>query len=244
MTRKLTPPKLPKSSKAAFKEINRIIKLGWIDIPDEKSFRGSGAPGRLLEHLLGVAENNHDSPDLMDWELKYHGGGTLITLFHKDPEPRGVMRYLVHEHGWEDDKGRISFRHTLGGESQRGFYVVNEADRIIVRNKIKDTVVPYWSHNTLLNAAGAKLRRLILVDGSLQRSPKRVRYEKATAYWDFNLKGFCEALAKGVVHIDFDARTKEGPGSALRNHGTKFRVRADELPLLYEHSKKITIGLG
>lgn len=236
----LVNPKLPRSSATAFAEIKRILNMGWVDIPDEKSYRGTGAPGRLLEHLLGIEENNQDSPDLMDWEIKFHGGRALITLFHKDPEPRGIMRNLVHEHGWPDGQGRISFRHTLGGESDRGFYVVNESDRIVIRHKIKDTVVPFWRHNTLLNAAGAKLRRLILVEGEMQSHQRRVRYEEATAFWDFNLLGFCDALEKGTVLIDFDARTQGGAGTALRNHGTKFRVSVANLESLYEYSKKIT----
>jgi len=235
------PTTVPRSSSATFKEIMRIIKMGEMPIPDKKSYRGTGAPGRLLEDLLGISENNKDSPDLNDWEVKFHGGGTLVTLFHKDPEPRGITRLLVHEHGWDDGKGRISFRHTLGGESERGFYVVNESDRIIIRHRKRDTVNPYWRHNTLLGSIGAKLRRLIVVNGKVIKHPtKTVTYNSATAHWDFNLTGFCEAIVKGTVKIDFDARTQGGAGTALRNHGTKFRIHAEDIASLYESSKKIT----
>lgn len=231
---------LPKSSTTAFKEINRILKLGWMDIPPDNAFNGHGAPGDYLEYLLGGKKNNRDSPDLEDWEVKFHGGNSLLTLFHKEPQPRGIARLLVHEHGWPDHLERISFRHTLSGKSNRGFYVVNEADRIVVRHDTKDTVVPYWSHNTLLNAAGAKLRRLILVEGEMQSHPTRkVIYKSATAYWDFKLTGFFEALVNGLVCIDFDARTVKGAGTALRNHGTKFRINIANLRTLYEHTKKI-----
>ena len=51
--------------------------------------------------------------------------------------------------------------------------------------------------------------------------------------------GFCNALEKGVVYIDFDARTQKGEGSALRNHGTKFRVNISDIGSLYRFSKKI-----
>lgn len=238
-------PLPPRSSTAAFKEIQRILQMGLVVMPIGKSFGGHGAPGRLLEQLLGIVENNMDSPDLKDWEVKFHGGGTLITLFHKDPQPRGVVRLLVHEHGWNDEKNRISFRHTLGGESPRGFYVVNDSDRIIVRHRTKDTVNPYWKHNTLLNIAGAKLRRLIVVKGKLVKHPVRaVTFTEATAYWDFNVSGFFDAIVKGKILIDFDARTKEGAGSGLRNHGTKFRIHPDNLLAMFEHSKKITNGKG
>ncbi|MCZ6904032.1 MAG: MvaI/BcnI family restriction endonuclease [Acidobacteria bacterium] len=58
--------------------------------------------------------------------------------------------------------------------------------------------------------------------------------------WEFNLTGFCDSLQRGIVCIDFDARTQQGRGTALRNHGTKFRVRVDHLSLLYKNSRKIT----
>ena len=43
------------------------------------------------------------------------------------------LKYLVHEHGWKDEFGRISFRHTIKGKSERGFYIVNEPDRVVIR---------------------------------------------------------------------------------------------------------------
>ena len=213
--------------------------MGWIAIPADRAFNGNGAPGDFLEHLLGGSRNNRDSPDLNDWEIKFHGGNALLTLFHKEPQPRGISRLLVHEHGWPDHLERLSFRHTLGGSSNKGFTVHNEADRIVVRHDVKDTIVPYWTHNNLLNAAVAKLRRLIVVDGEMNQTERKVIYRTATAYWDFNINGFINALVDGKVFIDFDARTKAGPGTALRNHGTKFRIGVNDIPQLYDHRQII-----
>jgi hypothetical protein len=231
----------PKSATASFAKIKEIIDRGWIDIPTDRAFNGNAAPGDLLEHLLGGAKNNRDSPDFADWEVKFHGGTALITLFHKEPQPRGIMKFMVHEHGWPDELNRISFRHTLGGTSNRGFYVVNEPDRISVRHNSKDNPVPYWKHDTLLNCLGGKLRRLIVVKGEIQNHPtRRVIYRSAVAYWEFKISGFFQALVEGKVFIDFDARTKEQGNSTLRNHGTKFRIKMDDIPSIYEHSQKIT----
>lgn len=230
----------PKSGTKAFEKIKAIIDLGWVDIPNKKSFQGTGAPGRLLESLLGVSENNKDSPDLEDWEVKFHGGGTLITLFHKDPEPRGIIRNLVYVHGWPDAHDRISFRHTLSKESDRGFYVVNQDEKIQIHNRNNNSVVPFWRHNILLGAVGAKLRRLILVNGTLNKELRQVRFTGATAFWDFDLTGLLRAIETGIVCIDFDARTQGGIGTSLRNHGTKFRVSLDNLEVLYLH--KVIIG--
>ena len=43
----------------------------------------------------------------------------------------------------------------------------------------------------------------------------------------FNFEGFLKALEEGKILVDFDARTGH-------NHGTKFRMRQDTLPMLYE----------
>lgn len=241
---RLVQPTQPRSATASFKKIAEILQTGTWEFPDDGKYNGSGGPGRLLEDLLGRKANNADSPDLADWEIKFHGGTSLLTLFHKDPEPRGIIRLMVHEHGWDDGKGRISFRHTISSETERGFYVVNENDRIVIRNKFKDTAVPHWTHNTLFNAFSSKCRLLIVVKGKVLKNPRRVDYQSATAYWEPDIQGFSRAITDGTFCVDFDARTQKGEGSAIRNHGTKFRIKIDDLSKVYANKKKITIGLG
>ncbi len=235
-----TPSKQPASGTAVFREVAAIIKTGeWVFPVDGRQYNGSGAPGRLLEDLLGIKENNADSPDLSDWEIKFHGGTSLLTLFHKTPEPKGIIGVMVQAYGWDDEKGRISFRHTISGTTGRGFYIVNEADRIIVRNRDNDAYEPYWTHNTLFNAFASKLRRLIVVEGKVLRDPRRVDYQKATAYWEPDIKGFTKAIIDGVFFIDFDARTQGGPGTTIRDHGTKFRIKIEDLGKVYANTMKI-----
>ena len=48
----------------------------------------------------------------------------------------------------------------------------------------------------------------------------------------FSFEGFLKALDEGKILVDFDARTGH-------NHGTKFRMKQDALPMLYE--KKVVI---
>lgn len=233
---------IPRSSSTAFPIIKEILSLGWVEIPEQ--FQGTGAPGNTLEYLVEVNENNMDSPDLQDWELKFHGGSSsLLTLFHKDPEPRGIIKEVVDKFGWANDKGKISFRHTIKGETARGFKVVNENNRISIVNKYNKDIVPYWDHNTLLGQLGGKLRRLIIVHGEVKRENRKIRkvkYNSATAFWDIDLVGFSETVEKGIVYVDFDARTKAGRGSGLRNHGTKFRIKIENIGHLYKNSQLIT----
>lgn len=230
--------KIPKSSSSTFPIIREILSLGWIDIPEQ--FQGTGAPGNTLEYLVDVEENNNDFPDLGDWELKFHGGkSSLLTLFHKDPEPRGVLNDVIDIFGWENNEGNISFRHTLKGKSERGFYVVNENNRIYVKNDLRPDISPYWEHNILLELMAAKLRRLIIVHGKVNKAKRQVIYERSFAYWDVDLMNFCSAIENGNIFIDFDARTTNGRGTALRNHGTKFRIKINDIGLIYRNNQII-----
>lgn len=52
-------------------------------------------------------------------------------------------------------------------------------------------------------------------------------YEKMLMLSKFSTDGFINAIEKGYVYVDFDARTGH-------NHGTKFRLRQDKFPELYE----------
>lgn len=230
--------KRPKSAKIIFHKVSKILENNHT-ILGEDSYRGSGGPGIFLENLLGIKDNNRDVPDIEDWEIKFNGGTSLITLFHKEPEPRGIINQLVNKYGWEDGKGRISFRHTIAGCSARGFYIKNLDDRVIIRHKDEDSIVPHWKHDTLMCSAGSKLRRLILVTGKMEMNPRRVTYSSAVAFWDFRMSSFVEAIQQGIIKVDFDARTQRGPGSSIRNHGTKFRIKPTDLSNFYDSSERI-----
>lgn len=229
--------RIPPSSSKAFVLIRKILNMEWIDIPIQ--FRGAGSPGNTLEWLCNVVENNLDSPDLMDWEIKFHGGNSLLTLFHKTPQPEGVMNRLVDEFGWVDKFDRLSFRHTIRGASNKGFRVVSENDKIIILHDRIHGLGPYWEHNVILNQIGAKLRRLILVHGRRDSKANKVIYDKAMAYWDLDLLGVCNAIEKGTIYIDFDVRTTKGRGSSLRDHGTKFRIHIRDIGEIYQSCQEI-----
>ena len=96
------------------------------------------------------------------------------------------MRYLVRKYGWEDMHGRLNFRHTIRGRSDR-FRADDSGNQLVVRPLKGNGPVPYWSHQELIGAAGAKLRRLLMVKG--ERDLKRVRFLRADAPRDLPLGG-------------------------------------------------------
>src|SRR3989338_7573277 len=189
---------------------------------------------------------------------------SLTTLFHIEPSPRAVRfvpQVLLPLYGWahqEDGKkylkGEMSFRQTIHGESRsdRGFMVVIDrkerkilisldAGRLDIRHKkwleqVKRRVElaelnpqPYWGFDDLAHKAGTKLLNAFYVQAEVKTERKKefYHYTKVMMLQKFNFGGFLKALEEGKILVDFDARTGH-------NHGTKFRMRQDCLPMLYE----------
>lgn len=189
---------------------------------------------------------------------------SLTTLFHCEPSPRAVKfvpEILLLKYGWKHEeagklypKNELSFRQTIGGKdcSDRGFKVVidrNERKILIsfdakcVSSRHKKWLAtvekriglnelspqPYWGFDDLEHKAGTKLLNAFYVqaDVNLERGKEFYKYSKIMMLKKFSFDGFLKALEEAKILIDFDARTGH-------NHGTKFRLRQDCLPMLYE----------
>ena len=195
----------------------------------------------MLEELLGIDGGNRDNPDSGNWEIKSHTRSAPLTLLHLEAEPRGHIGDMVRAFGWPDKKDpqQTNFRHSIWGKSSRGFRVIGESDRVAVINDHDADIKPYWTHDRLMSAFAAKLRRLIVVTG--QRPDKdTVVWQSAIMLNEPKLTDLPRLLESGLIAIDFDARTK--PNGAIRNHGTKFRVKAKDLGEIYQSIKPLRVN--
>jgi hypothetical protein len=192
------------------------------------------------------------------------GSSSLTTLFHIEPSPRAmrlVPQILLPKYGWAHEEAgkryqakEMSFRQTIhgGGRSDRGFMVVidREQQKVLVSFDAKSVAPrhrawlaavkkrvglgeldpqPYWGFVDLEHKAGTKLFNAFYVQAEVKASEGKETYwyRKAMRLERFSFSAFLSALEEGKVLIDFDARTGH-------NHGTKFRMRQDCLPMLYE----------
>ncbi len=227
----------PNSKKELFARLRDIISRGWLEMPDSPRSNGTGAPGNFLEDLIGLKAGNQDIADIAGWEVKFHNPKTsLITLFHKDPQPDTALRYMVKKYGWLDKEGRLSFRHTIRGKSDK-FRVFDDAGNVVVRPLKGNGVIPTWTHDTLMNAAAHKLRRLMLVRG--ERDGQKVRFERVDCFENLHLTLLIAEMINGTIAIDFDARESKPGSDVLRNHGTKFRVAPDHVCRLYLRKERL-----
>lgn len=194
---------------------------------------------------------------------------SLTTLFHIEPSPRAigfVSQVFLPLYGWKHTNAgerypltEMSFRQTIHGNSSsdRGFKVIIDRSerKILVSfnyhevsnrhsvwlNQVKERVglgqlspLPYWGFDDLKHKAGTKLLNCFYVQAEtkVENGKEYYKYSKIMMLQKFNFEGFLKQLELGNILIDFDARTGH-------NHGTKFRLRQNCLPDLYEISKII-----
>lgn len=194
---------------------------------------------------------------------------SLLTLFHMEPSPTAlkIVQYLLKHFGWRHEKAGIkypeserSFRQTLSYKNRtiRGFDIDidEENNKIIVnfdfdtidkslyewketlieRNSVKldERYIPYWGYNDLFHKAGTKLKNcfFVLADEKKDNGKIFIKYDKIMMLSNFKIDNMIKAIKNRDIYIDFDARTRH-------NHGTKFRLRVNALPDLYDDIKII-----
>ncbi len=178
-----------------------------------------------------------------------------------------VPQVLLPLYGWTHEeagkkysKKEMSFRQTIHGHSpsDRGFIVKIDrpqkkvlisfdSSKVDKRHKAWLKSVkkragnlnelepqPYWGFDDLEHKAGTKLLNCFYVQAEVKKEDGKefYRYSSVTMLQKFSFEGFLKAIEDAKVLVDFDARTGH-------NHGTKFRMRQNCLPMLYEKITKI-----
>jgi hypothetical protein len=249
-------------------KLKKISEMGWIPNARKGNHGGIGNTLEDLlgieENNLPIP--NAAEWELKAQRLN---SSSLTTLFHIEPSPRAIRfvpQVLLPLYGWphqEDGKkypkGEMSFRQTIHGlsRSDRGFMVVvdRKAKKILISFDSKSVDIrhakwlktvkkrvglgelspqPYWGFDDLEHKAGTKLLNCFYVQAEVKKEDKKefYKYSKIMMLQKFNFEGFLKAIEEAKILVDFDARTGH-------NHGTKFRMRQDSLPLLYKKATQI-----
>lgn len=256
------------TKKDLIEKLKEIANIGWIENRRHGNSGGIGNTLEDLlgipENNLPIPNANE-----WELKAQRIDTSSLTTLFHSEPSPRAlkfVPQILLPFYGWRHQEAgkkypetEKSFRQTIHGQnsSDRGFKV--EIDRIERKvlisfdyknvdirhkewlNNIFQTIgkeelnpQPYWGFDDLQHKAGTKLLNCFYVQAEVQKEEGReyYRYSNVQMLQKFKFDGFLKAIEEAEILVDFDARSGH-------NHGTKFRMRQNCLPKLYEKVTKI-----
>lgn len=244
-------------------ELQKIAKRGWIENARKGNDGGIGNTLEDLlgieENNLPIP--NAAEWELKTQRLNT---SSLTTLFHIEPSPRAIKfvpQVLLLNYGWNHKESgkkypenEMSFRQTIHGKSpsDRGFMVkIDRKNRKVlisfdytkvsenqrdwlksVENRIglgELDPQPYWRFDDLEHKAGTKLLNCFYVQAEVKKEDERefYKYSKVMMLQKFNFEAFLQELENGNILVDFDARIGH-------NHGTKFRLRQNCFPNLYE----------
>lgn len=199
--------------------LQQIADMGWVK---NQRAGNDGGVGNTLEDLLEVPENNFPLPDLGEWEIKAQrkGSGSLLTLFHVEPEPsKLVPSLLLPKYSWKHQEAgksygpnERSFRQTIKGNTPtgRGFFVIVNADEHQIEVHFKPELVDAKQHGSWLKEVEQNVGL-----GDLNPVP----------YWKFST--IEEKLHKKLNNtLYFRADTKRTPEGEFYNYKT-FKALVD-----------------
>ena len=246
------------------KELQRIKESGWIKNARPGNVGGIGNTLEDLlgieENNLPIPNASE-----WELKTQRKNTSSLTTLFHMEPSPRAlrfVPQIFLLKYGWKHQEAglkypqnEMSFRQTIGGKnrSDRGFTVViNKEERKVlisfdansVSNRHSEWLKsvekriglkelnpqPYWGFGDLFHKAGTKLINCFYAQAEVKKVEgiEFYHYTDIMMLQNLSIDNFLLALENNDILVDFDARTGH-------NHGTKFRLRQNKLPDLYEN---------
>jgi len=93
---------------------------------------------------------------------------------------------------------------------------------------------PYWGFDDLRNLMGKKVRNCfyVIADTRVERRREYFAYQSLLMLAGFSFDNFLSCIERGIIQVDFDARTHH-------NHGTKFRIKQGFWKELYSEVNQL-----
>ncbi|MHB1663917.1 MAG: MvaI/BcnI family restriction endonuclease [bacterium] len=203
--------------------------------------------GKTLEDLLGIKENNLQTPDVGDIELKAKriDSASMLTIATKSPNPRGINKVLFLEYKYPDKEGYMNLHSTVYGsrENPQSFKVIFEDEKLILKNKLN--IDAYWSISIFNDVLKAKSDQILLVFAESRGEKKSVNeefhYIEAYLLSSLNMDKFKSAIENDKLKIDirigvYRSGKKKGQ---YHDHGTAFRINKRDFLELFNKFEQI-----
>lgn len=228
-----------------------ICDLGWI-----RTHRaGPTGIGKTLEDLLNIKENNVDEPDFGEYELKSCriGSSSMLTMFTKTPNPKGAINNLRMQFGYSSDNydNNTKVLHTT--LSANDFVsIANTGHKLKIScdtDKLSiiaddEMTYAYWTREQLRKAFEKKYKNKFVYAKAYSRgigTSEEFKFSEAYEISGFNYDAFVRMLEQGKVYVDLRiGQYHNGDKSGqTHDHGTAFRIKEDDQPLLFKVMNKI-----
>ena len=201
--------------------------------------KGDGSAGHLLEDLLGITENNESAPDIEGYELKVGREHTssLQTLFNKEGEWQMKQIDFLMNHGFPHTVkiGEMSGQATIRKEpNKQGYYFKTDDNYLNVM--VKDTVIVRWEWESLVSIFNNKFPNCLKVIAKMKKENNIEYFHFIRCYLcrGTNKYRFKELLERDLISVDFRLYTQFNLNKGIRNRGTAFRIRANEMNHLFD----------
>ena len=233
------------------REYSKICNMGWI-----RTHRsGPTGIGKTLEDLLGIVENNIDGPDFGDYELKSCrlNSNSMLTMFTRAPQPAKSNTYLRLKYGYSSDvyeNGDKVLHSTLSADrftpvSDTGhkLKVVCDDDKISIASESEIENV-YWSRETLRKCFEKKYKNKFVYAKAYSRGEganEEFHFVEAYEVSGFDYDAIINLLEQGKIYVDLRiGQYHTGPNKGkTHDHGTGFRIKENDQPLLFKIQNKI-----
>ena len=203
--------------------------------------------GKTLEDLLGIKENNLQTPDVGNIELKAKriDSDSMLTIATKSPNPRGVNKRLFSVYKYPDKEGYMNLHSTVYGsrENLQSFKVIFENEKLILKNKFN--IDAYWPISIFNDVLKAKSDQILLVfaetKGEKKSANEEFHYIEAYLLSHLNMNKFKSAIENDKLKIDIrigSYRSGKNKGK-YHDHGTAFRINKRDFLKIFDNYEQI-----
>ena len=205
--------------------------------------RGNTGIGYTLETLLELDENNLQTPDLGEIELKSQRNGVSnrVTMFTFN---RGIwkirQRELIERYGYVDTNGRPSLYCTVDSKpNNQGLYLKVEEDTVRLYH-VDNTRIAEWLGEVVIDRFRSKMPALVIVYADTRinsDSKEEFCFNEAYLLTNPDQDHFLDLIKQDIVIVD--VRMHLRANGSVRNHGTGFRIEERFLNLCFGSRERI-----
>lgn len=228
-------------------EYTKIKEMGWI-----RTHRsGPTGIGKTLEDLLEISENNLHEPDFGEYELKSCrlNSNSMLTMFTQTPQPARANTYLRQKYGYASnayDNDEKVLHSTLTASrfvpisnTGHSLRIVCDLERIFIASEMGVENV-FWDRIALKKSFEKKYTNKFVYAKAQSRgagAAEEFYFSEAYEVSGFSYEAFVQLLEEGNIYVDL--RIGQYPDGRTHDHGTGFRIREIDQPLLFRVNRRI-----